>query len=233
MVPLRSVKRQTLADQICDALTDAMLSGEINMGDRLQTEELAKQFGVSRMPIRQALQKLEEGGFVKANPFSGYRVVSLNADDIRELYVIRGALEPEAARLACRRMTDAEIRATVDAEERLERAVAKQRRDARDISRLNREFHFSIYEASRLPQMVDIISRTWDQLAFCKLSFTQKYVIDAETARHMVHEHQEMLNAVLDRDGELLARILASSISRHGVTVPAAFESHQPAKDVC
>lgn len=231
MVVLRSVNRQTLADQISDALMDAMLSGEIHMGDRLQTEELSKQFGVSRMPIREALQKLEEGGLVKATPYSGYRVVSLDSDDIRELYVIRGALEPEAGRFACRKMTDEQIQATVVAALEIERAVALPRRDAREISRLNREFHFSIYEASGLTKMVEIVSRIWDQLAFCKLRFTQNYVIDDETASRMMHEHQEMVTAVLARDGELLARILASSISRHGVTVPAAFESQQRATD--
>jgi DNA-binding GntR family transcriptional regulator len=103
----REVRRHTFDREVYDQLRQAILRGRLPPGQWLRQEELASSFGVSRMPIRDALRSLCAEGLVELLPRRGFRVAPLSAEELEELYAMRMGLEGLAARLAAARMTPA------------------------------------------------------------------------------------------------------------------------------
>lgn len=104
------LQRDTLPMRVLNVLMDWIMDGKLKMGDKLNTEDLARQLGVSRMPIREALNSLVRMGLAESIPYVGMRLVTLNQDDILQIYMMRHMLEPMAAEEACRKVTDDDIR---------------------------------------------------------------------------------------------------------------------------
>ena len=104
--PLRKSK---LPDQVFDQLMEWIMQGKLSMGDKLTTDELAEELGVSRMPVREALANLEAVGLAETVPYAGTKLVKLEKKDVQEIYLARSALEPIAARFACIRITKEEL----------------------------------------------------------------------------------------------------------------------------
>ena len=86
------VQRDPLPIQVLNKLMDWIMDGKLTMGEKLNTEELARQLGVSRMPIREALKSLEKMGLAESVPYVGMRLVSLTQEDILEIYQMRQLL---------------------------------------------------------------------------------------------------------------------------------------------
>lgn len=218
------VKRETLAEQISDALVDSIMDGTIAMGARLRTQDLADQFGVSRMPVREALIGLQGTGLVEAAPYSGYTVASLDKDRIREIYIIRKALEPLVARTAVANLSAEKLDAITQRFTELEEATLAEVPSPKRIYIKNREFHFSLYECSNLPHVVDVIRSAWDHLAVYKLIYGRKYIDDKAAGRRMVEEHRAILNALQDGDTDLVAELLEERIAEHEIALPDEFD---------
>ena len=98
------LQHNKLPDLVLDKLMEWIMSGKLSMGDKLNTEELASQLGVSRMPIREALSNLEKKGLAESIPYAGTRLITLTKEDVRQIYIARTALEPVAARYACEKI---------------------------------------------------------------------------------------------------------------------------------
>jgi DNA-binding GntR family transcriptional regulator len=109
---------KTKADEIAGVLEEAILSGELAPNELLRQEQLSEEFGVSRTPIREALRQLAALGLVSLIANRGARVRSLSPEDLREVFVVRAALESFAADMARTRMTKAELRELRKAEKR-------------------------------------------------------------------------------------------------------------------
>ena len=96
------LQRDTLPMQVLNKLMDWIMDGKLKMGEKLNTEELARQLGVSRMPIREALKSLEKMGLAESIPYVGVKLVSLEQEDVLQIYLMRQLLEPLAAGEACK-----------------------------------------------------------------------------------------------------------------------------------
>lgn len=107
---LRPVARQSTEIIVTDTLRDYILSGEVAPGERLTEIALAEQLGVARATLRTALHRLTSEGIVVQTPYTGWHVASLSAQDVWEIWTLRGSLESLAARLAAQR-TEPEVRA--------------------------------------------------------------------------------------------------------------------------
>ena len=101
--------RQTLAESITGRLRQLILDGQLPPGQSLRPADLAPRLGVSVMPVREALRILEAEGLVTFKPRIGARVAEIDAEDVEELYLVRGALEGLAARLAVKNLTDEDL----------------------------------------------------------------------------------------------------------------------------
>lgn len=152
--------RQTLAESITGRLRQLILDGQLPPGQALRPADLAPRLGVSVMPIREALRILEAEGLVTFKPRIGARVAEIREEDVEELYLVRGALEGLAARLAATNLTDAGLAELHEAFDEMTAARAGDDFDA--FSQYDREFHRRQYAAAGRPGLVKRILDLWD-----------------------------------------------------------------------
>ncbi|MFD5179449.1 GntR family transcriptional regulator [Nocardia sp. NPDC058379] len=153
---MKKNNRDPRRDAVAEALRTSIMSGELKPGDRLREELLAEQFGVSRVPIREALSRLESEGFVTITPFRGAAVSDSSKQDVLELIQVRRGLEVLAAQLAA----DARGGSVRDRLTTVVRFGHQATREHRlgDSADLTIEFHQLVAEASgnaTLQQMID------------------------------------------------------------------------------
>lgn len=214
------IHRNRLPELVLDQLMDWIMSGKLLMGDKLNTEELASQLGVSRMPIREALSNLEKKGLAESIPYAGTRLVTLTKEDVRQIYIARTALEPVAAKYACEKITEEEIGELMAIQEQYSHVVRQEKLDAVDIYRLNRQFHFSLYRASQLNRVCSMIESLWDNLSFFKLIYGQKLLDNEDSRENMINEHKSYLEALKNRDSDLIYHLLEDNLKKRAEDIP-------------
>ncbi|MFK7939076.1 MAG: GntR family transcriptional regulator [Roseovarius sp.] len=198
--------------QPTDAYTlilDAIDSGVYKPGDRLVESDLADRLGVSRTPIREALQRLETQSLLTRDGRS-LIVSSLDHNQLAELYVVRAELEGLAANLAARHATDEEVRVLRDMVEDDRALMGKPEA----MSRANRRFHKQIHLASHnrfLVQQLDLVHRSMALLATTSLAAVGR----DETA---IAEHDAIVSAIEARDSHSAGDALKAHISKAFVT---------------
>jgi DNA-binding GntR family transcriptional regulator len=197
----------TLAAQQKDAyqlVLAAIDRGEFHPGDRLVESELAIRFGVSRTPIREALQRLETQGVV-ARDGRSLVVSSLDHDQLGELYVVRAELEGLAARLAAQHAAPEEIAVLWDMIARDRALVDEPER----LSRANKRFHRQIHLASHnryLIQQLEMVHRSMALVA------TTSLAAEGRGARAL-EEHEAIVRAIEGRDGSAAEAAIRGHIS--------------------
>ncbi len=186
-------------------ILEAIDIGNYKPGDRLVESDLAERFGVSRTPIREALQRLETQSLLMRDGRS-LIVASLDHNQLAELYIVRSELEGLAARLAAQHATPEEIRVLRD-------MVEEDRKftdNPEALSRSNRRFHKQIHLASHnryLVQQLDLVHRTMALLAVTTLAVEGR----SETA---LAEHSDIVTALEARDGDTAHSALKTHISK-------------------
>jgi DNA-binding GntR family transcriptional regulator len=137
---------------VADGIRLAILRGQLAPGQALRQEELAKQFGLSRAPVREALRQLEAEGLVVSYPHRGTVVAELSPEDIEEVFLIRITLETTVLRLAVPKMTDPDFR-------KAEAVLDQTDNDPNPAhsAELNWAFHESLYIPAGLPRMLNIV----------------------------------------------------------------------------
>lgn len=186
-------------------ILEAIEAGTYKPGDRLVESELAERLGVSRTPVREALQRLETQSMLTRDGRS-LIVASLDHNQLAELYVVRSELEGLAARLAARHATDEEIR-VLRAMVEEDRALSDR---PRELARANKRFHRQIHLASHnrfLVQQLDLVHRSMALMATTSLAAEGR----SEVA---LAEHDRIVRAIEARDGEAADQALKTHISR-------------------
>ena len=183
-----------------------MLLGRYPLGSRLDQNALAQELGVSTIPVREALRRLEAEGLVSISPRRGAFVATLSPNELREIYQIREVLDELAIKNAVPRLSD-------DALHRLGRVVealdeATQAGDVDALLRLNRQFHGTIYAAAAMPRLLALISNLADRYAVYNRVYVPRH---AEQSRR---EHLEIYAACRSRDVRLAARLTRQHIRR-------------------
>lgn len=179
--------------------------GTYKPGDRLVESELADRFGVSRTPIREALQRLETQSLL-ARDGRSLIVASLDHNQMAELYVVRSELEGLAARLAAQHATEEEVRV-------LRRMIEDDQgllKDPAALSRANRRFHRQVHLASHnryLVQQLDLVYRSMALMATTSLSAVGR-------GERALAEHSAIVDAIEGRDGEAAYDALKAHISK-------------------
>lgn len=187
-------------------ILEAIEAGVYKPGDRLVESELAERLGVSRTPVREALQRLETQAMLSRDGRS-LIVASLDHNQLAELYAVRTELEGLAARLAARHATDEEIRVL--------RTMAQEDLtllggDPRALSRANKRFHKQIHLASHnrfLVQQLDLLHRSMALMA------TTSFAAEGRDEVALA-EHGAIVDAIARRDGEAAYAALKAHISK-------------------
>lgn len=183
-----AVARVKVADAVTDEIRQMILSGEIADGSPLRQDALAEQMGTSRIPVREALSRLESEGLVASFPHRGYVVTGLSRGDIEELFDLRGMLEPELIRHAIPKMTEDDLGAASDILEEYDAALLTG--DVDSWGDLNRRFHMALYAPSGRTKTLDIVRGL--------LVNADRYTRVVLTIGYGIHKAQEDHGGLLD-----------------------------------
>jgi DNA-binding GntR family transcriptional regulator len=204
--PIRT-RATRLMDEIYLRLRDYILSGTLAPHERLHQSDLAHVLGVSRTPVREALLRLEREGLIYTRSGHGMFVKGMTAADVSELYDVRLALEPVAARLACAQATADHIVAVERIQRTQERSYPKNLAAA---FRINRDLHLKLVQACGNPLMLRFLDNVWDQEN--ALRVFAAYTADRQRVASMISEHRKLIDAFASGDGQRLGTLLEAHI---------------------
>jgi len=175
-------------------LLAAIRDGRIRPGDRIREEDVAKSLGVSRTPVREALQHLQARRLVEMAPGRGIVVVELNTPQVMELYAMREVLEGAAARFAAQHALPAEIAMMRELADEFEAAEG----DAQRLAKINNSLHRAIYEAARNRYMHEALNNLGDALSLIQNTTFSLPERHAPASR----EHRAIVAAIEARDSD-------------------------------
>lgn len=174
---------RTAGDMAYEMIREGILTGVFAPGERLRQDRLAEAIGVSRIPVRSALQKLESQGLITFEPYRGAIVNTLTVAQAREIYEIRAVLESHALRKAMRAMTPERL-------ERVERLAHElnEVEGGEEFLQRRTAFYRELYNARQQPQLVRLIDRLREEVARYSLDHKVDY-----TRRPGERDHVQVL----------------------------------------
>jgi DNA-binding GntR family transcriptional regulator len=184
------------SDLILEGVRNLILRGDLKPGDRIRQEALASEYGVSRIPVREALRQLENEGLVSLVPHSGARVARVDLNECVELYRLREVIEPVVIAASVPNLTDEDI---ADMRERM-LAIEAAAGEVQKWLAEDRQFHLASYRAAEMPQALRMVEGFWNQTQ----QYRRAYVGNLPPERlEVVHlEHRLIIDAIERRDAE-------------------------------
>jgi DNA-binding GntR family transcriptional regulator len=174
-------------------------SGQLVPGQQLRQQSLAEIIGISRAPVREALQSLLADGVVEHIPNFGYQVTRLNADELAQIYLMRRLLE-EQLYLAIEDVPEGTAEELDALNQQIQSAIAD--RDHARLQQLNTQFHFTIFRLSQL----DIVARECIRLWSLSQPYRAFYIYNDASLRRIIEEHELIVAAVRAGDTKALVR---------------------------
>ena len=183
-----------------EAIRQLIATGATGPGQQLRQEQLATDLGISRAPIREALQALLAEGVVEHAPNVGYSVVRFSVEALEQIYRMRTLLESElyAASVPIGPTMADELSGL---NERMARAAEMGERLA--LMDLNREFHFRIFDSAQLAEIEREVARLW----IMSQPYRAVYIYDPAATRRVLDEHRQMINALTEGDQRAVIRV--------------------------
>lgn len=209
---------QTLSEQIFTLVRDRIISGKIPVDMAIRQDALATELGVSKIPLREALARLEQDGLLLSQANRGFFVRPLNADEVEEVYALRLKLEPDAVGEASKVATEADKQAARAALEALDAAVST---DKTKVGRLNRAFHISLVQPLHRQVTLQIIER----LNIISERYVGKHLEPAGRDDRAHNEHSALLELWSAGKAEEVADLMRHHISTTLEDLRKQFES--------
>lgn len=208
---LTPVRRRSIEEEVYLRMREAILSGEMAGGDRLIHEELAGRFGTSRIPVRDALRRLQADGLVETDSRGIYTVTPCAIEDVEEIYSLRALLEARAVALATPHLSKADLAELNQLQQAMD--ATESSGDVDSYVALNQQFHHAIYEAARQPRLLKIITSLWQGLP----PLTPLKIHSRVPASN--REHHEILSALAEGDAKAAAAAMARHIDNAGIAL--------------
>src|SRR4029453_16918276 len=208
--PLRETVRDTLRSRIFD--------GHYAPGTRLVERDLAAEFNVSRLPVREALRMLRQEGLIQDRASRGMEVAGLSAKDVEDLFDVRQSLEVLACRLAAKRATDKDLDQLKGLLDEADRCLAKGA--VMDAHRANSEFHDEITRIANN----DFLRSALEPLQG-RMHWLFRHVSDLP---ELIQEHRDLYSAIASGDPERAAAQSASHIGKYREQFPQDFAATEP-----
>jgi len=209
------IQRVSVVDNVTVLLRGALLAGDIKPGERIKVADLEKSFGVSHIPIREAVRRLEAEGLIVALPQRAAVAAGVDLNDLAGLYDLRRIIECEVIHRSVNSMTDEQVEAARTALQEIE-AVA-QDHDSPRFWELHSEFHWALLE----PGASAWIQRVLDQIWLASQRYVRLFV--SETLSDAMADHRELVVCCEERDGKRAADLLRSHLDRTELSVRQAF----------
>lgn len=190
--------------------------GRIAPGSKLGEAELAKRFGVSRGPLREAIQRLESRKLLERIPHVGCRVAALSQAELIEVYQVRELLEGEAARLAAERMTPAEITGLADLLAQHETQQDLQADEGYFQHEGDLDFHYHIIKGSHNKALANLLI---NELYYLVRMYRYRASQASHRPMRAFHEHRAILDAIEAHDGEMAQLLMRRHLAKARVNL--------------
>lgn len=218
----KTIENPSASAVVRDSIRRAILSGELEAGQQLAQEDLARRFEVSRIPVREALRQLESEGLVTYKTNRGAVVSSPTLAEIIEMFDIRSALECRAFRLAIPNMTEMDI-------ERARQVLNlyDTEPDVERWSEMNWEFHSILYLPCDRPRLLALIDANYSNVG----RFTRVFVSQTSGRDRPQKEHYELLDLASRHETDQAVKLLEDHIFYSQKIVQASFRNRQRQQD--
>jgi DNA-binding GntR family transcriptional regulator len=214
------LKHRTISAALVEQLRDAVLSGAYPSGAQLRQDALAASFGVSRIPVREALLQLEAEGLVRIAPHKGAVVTGLSRVEVDDVFELRGILEPRLLRRSAPLLSEEDF-ARLDALQGTF-ADAVRRQDAGRWGVLNAELHTALYSRADLPRTMAFVGNL--------LTASERYTRIQLSSRDAWHraeaEHAELIELCRAREIEEACALLSRHVAAVHADICAMMDHH-------
>ncbi|HEV8672625.1 MAG TPA: GntR family transcriptional regulator [Methylomirabilota bacterium] len=200
------LEHQTLEELAYRRIRRALVEGQLAPGQRIVASAVAKAGGISRIPVMQALRRLESEGFVRINPHKDVVVATLSPEEFRERFLLMAALEALCVREADGKIAPAVLKRLRALQEEIIAARAAGN-TARAVA-ADSDFHRVLWETSGLRQVVQVLQNVWDRGEYYRVIMHARR---GGFAKESLVEHEEILEALEAQD----AARAAKAIERH------------------
>ena len=216
---------RSLAEDAADRIREQILAGGFAQGEHLVEARIAEQLDISRGPVREAFKLLRAEGLLNEEPRRGTFVVSLTADDVREIYGLRAALEGRAARLIARAHEPATIEQLRTLADAIDKAVATG--DAAAVSRADLAFHEGLCALCGNSRILEVFDRYVPTLrALLRLDERVLRSLD-----EVSNQHRPFVEAIEAGEEETAARLLAEHAEHAGELIAGVVAANEAAAD--
>ncbi len=212
-----NIDRQSLSDKVYLYIKDLILSGELRGGERIPEERVARKFGVSRTPIREALKRLEEYGLIRIKPRSYAEVVDLDPSEAEDIALLRANLEVLAVELLAVRGTEEDYRELKRISDACSEFLAKG--DIAGTFEMDSEFHMQIARRSRNRHLFEVFEKIDAKVQLLRLVLH----LPTEDLSRFVSQHEGILESIHSHDREHAHRIM----ERHILDQLERYERHE------
>ena len=196
----------SLRDAVCGVLRAAILTGELEAGDRLMEIPLAEQMGVSRTPVRESIRRLEEEGLVIITPKCGARVASYTEKEVTDALDVRMHIESMSVKLAAMYITAEQVDILKEINKEMAAAVKKKKITA--ISEADNRLHNAICCSANNQVLLLIMKLLEEQV----IRYRVEYIKSIGDYTELLEEHEELIKALENRDGDRAAEIVEHHI---------------------
>jgi len=196
---------RTLSQRIFDVIRERIIAGALAEREPVRQDALAAELGVSKIPLREALARLEQEGLLINHPNRGYYVQAMSREQVEEIYALRLSIEPQAAAFASQVATDDDRAHAQQAFTALDTAAHS---NLADVAVRNREFHIALVEPGRKVLTTQLVER----LAVLAERYVIAHLKPAGRDARAHVEHQALFNAWLERDKRKVEKLLKEHI---------------------
>ncbi|MBM4761416.1 GntR family transcriptional regulator [Bacillus sp. B15-48] len=197
----------TKTEKVYIKLMDKIKKGEVRPGSRLVIAQIAREFNVSEIPVREVIQRLAQEGFITLTPHAAPTVKGLSSNEVRQIFEIRSSLEPLAARLTVEHISNAHIKELEQIVEESKGICEKE--DFQGYLQANTYFHNSLYQYCNNEMLIKMINEITGLS-----SRYPNYYQDKKTMQISIKEHEEILDALKKRDAELVEQLTKKHLSK-------------------
>jgi DNA-binding GntR family transcriptional regulator len=190
----------TIADQILAEIRNEIVEGRIPQGTKISEPELARRYGISRGPLREAMRQLEASNLIQRRANVGARVITLSTQQLLEIYHVREALEGMAARLAAEHMSDRQVAELRSLLVDHQRQVEQRDGQAYFQKEGDLDFHYRIVRGSHNQRLIGLLC---NDLYHLVRMYRYQFGMTSPRARQALREHGYIVESIEGRDGEL------------------------------
>ena len=211
----------TVSSYVLDAIRELIVDGHYPPGAKLDQRQLANDLRVSLIPLRESLRQLEAEGLVRLSPHRGAFVAELSIDELEEIYLIREVLEERITQLAVPNLSPQDLAQLDTLLREMKQATAAQ--DFEKQLELNRQFHFTIYQAAHRALLLQMITGLWDR----SIRYRRLYQQLPGRAQQAFAEHKEIFAACKKGDALAAGKAVRNNVHQTAAGILAQINNQQ------